>query len=153
MHKRGHLPTLFLGAMVIVVFLAVILAVLSYSDNYKTVVSSYHALGADSDFREEYTKEIVRAIVNDSLNNIGEGDFEKGFRENFEARFMAHEETGLNTGNIFGRVRNGDYEISNSNGIYVLTIEDVFIRSTYGVNEATKHFEVSVKFTDKEVLS
>lgn len=139
-NRRGHIATmmLFVVALVLVVF--TIFVFLSSSGDYENKSGKISDLLDLVSFEESYVPVILEEIVGEAFEM--EGDFEENFLKMAAKRDVY--KGGM--GNVFLKIREKDYDLDVDAG--TLRIEGVFVKGNVGNHEMTRNFDLIVSFGD-----
>ena len=153
-NKKGHLPTIMLFICTLILVLTAWFTFLAFSkennlrqDGLKVLLAEYQR---DSLYVPAVFERIVERAILKADKNIFKSSFEKEF---IEMAGRVEKVSGV-SGNFFGKIRNKKYELKEENGIYTLTIKEVFIKvdSKTDKSELRREFELSVKFNKDGII-
>lgn len=157
MNNKGHLGTVLLvfGALILV-----ITALMSFS-NFGDGANYRRDILRGLSFNTENMKKIIfneieliadRAIVSAKLSS----DFENNFKISFAK--LAEEDRGNGrypSNNVFAKIANSNYSISNGGKNYTLLMNDLFYitESADKLNKITNSFSLKIVFDKEKVIS
>ncbi len=117
---------LFLGVLAIIGGALFVFA--SYRDNVKTNSMENSALIEKYLFEIEYVESIFELSVMNAANNMQEQSFEESFRQEIERRNPGDDSHG----NLFAKVKRGEYQIIVSSTGYTVIVPEVYVKAENG---------------------
>lgn len=100
---------------------------------------------------QTYVEQVFFDSINLAVNESN--DLDADFRQNF---IQTANERNLNlsqAGNFFGKIRNGDFTLSNEGESYQIKIEGVFVSYENGWHKARQDFDLTAKFNESGIIS
>ena len=153
MNRRGHLPTILLGIVALVLMLVSWFVFLSYDKSTKADLSAIDKVASDFERDAAYVPAIFESIVSRVILQADKNNFRASFEEKFVEIAGKVDSVGDVSGNFFGKIRNKEYNLREENGIYTLEIKDVLIFVSDGKNEIKMDFGyLSLKFDKNKVI-
>ena len=152
MNKRGHIPTimLFFGALILVI--VTLFSFTNVKNELGGESEDFNILVQEIDFKKKYISAVFEKIVEEAVESTDKLKFEESFSVTFEKISDRRDPKDGSFGNFFGRIRNEKYTINKENGIYTLTIEDVFVSSNVEKNEMKRTFPLSIRFNKEGLI-
>lgn len=143
--KRGHIATwmILLGAIILVGLC--IFSFLGYNGNFVEQANNLQKTQVKFSNDYHYVHNVFDLLVSKSVRTSG-GDL-SNFKTEFGRNAVAISDDADLSGNFFGKIRNGDYEVKSlTDGEYEIILKDVFVKSEYGENEMIAYFDLDVRF-------
>ena len=147
MYRRGHVPTLLVFIVALVLALTAWYTFLTFKSGVATPSDELGNVIYNLDFSQIYIEKVFTDSVVKGIETSNKADFENSFKTEFE-KVVADRDLRLDQGgNFFAKIRNKDYKMSVDHNVHVLTVENVSIFSSKGNNEAHRNFNLSIRFT------
>lgn len=161
MNRRGHLPTILLLFAALILTMFAIVSFLNFKGETTSLSENMVSTWKSLDFKQRYVSESLNLLINEALQkSVGADNFGNSYLDidKFKEEFIleAAERDRLDpdlTGNFFGKIRNGDFTLENDDEAYILTFEDLFVKSILTKNEIKRHFDLVRKFDKRGVLT
>ena len=163
LNRRGHVPTLLLFAVALILIITAGFTMLSLTGDVDKEALKFTELTQNLSFDREYTNKLfvrgIEASKEEALQQ--DGIFRENFDVEFRTIFANIDKVSYVSGNIFEKIGGGEYTLterayqdpSGALLIYNLTIKDVEVESKKGFNELTSFFNMSYEFNRTILLS
>lgn len=140
-NKRGHLPTILVFVVALVLCTSALLAFVSFGNNFGHLSKELADTTTEADFSEKYIISSAAAIAEESAK-VGSGQTKQEFMRIANERDLRLEAEG----NFFGKIRAGEFEFDKQGNEYVLKIDGLFVQSQRGENKIKRNFNVLMRF-------
>lgn len=151
LNRRGHIPTMLLFVVGLVLVLTAWWTFLSYDSDVEIKALEISSVIQEMSFKKVYVEKVFERMIGEAIIGADESNFEETFSDTFEELGIKRN-PGLDFGNFFGKIRNGDYSMVPGNGVYSLTIENVFVSSKVGNHELRREFNLSIRFDENRII-
>lgn len=152
MNRRGHIPTILLFVLALALVLTAWWTFLSYGKNLEVAGNSINEAIINLNFKQDYVESSLRKMIEDSIALSDKNDFLDSFNRVLKEQVTEEKRTG-DFGNLFGRIKNGDYDLVLQEGRYNLSVGEVFVSSKVGKNELRRKFDLNILFDENGLLS
>lgn len=151
MNKKGHIPTVLLLVPMLMLMIIAIATFNNFEADYAEKSAESLSLLEGIKFSEAYIDSTLTYSLGKFLEgNQGQENLQ-GFDLNFK-RYVDSKDLRLDSGNFFGKVRNGEFTVTDTGDNYVLVIEGVFVKSKSGVSEMKKEFNITITFNQTGII-
>lgn len=154
--RGGHIPTMLLLIEGLVLMLVVWAVFLGGNGDLDNLDRSFITLTSELNEQSSYLQMLAPLIVDKTLEGIvvGEsGDFLSLFREKFNQRAAEIDALEKRQTNFFAKVRLNEYTFErDTNGVYTLTLKDIFANVEIEGHTLTRTFDIVVRFTPEGVV-
>ncbi len=152
--RRGHIATwmVFIGAIVLVITAITTFASFQndFNEKARALQESYYEFSNDF----YYVHEVFPLIVSQSAKKSSKGMFLAEFKKEIKKRAVDMDGISDLSGNFFGKMREGDYKISDEgSGVYEITMTGVFVKPLRGLNKIYSSFDLCVRFNEEGLIS
>ncbi len=148
MNKKADAPTL------LIVIIAMLLSsslLFAFITSNKQLTQTSDSLGSSSvtiELFKEYTEEQSKLILKEAINSC-QSCQPTELKEKISEISIERNPEIPNTGNYFGKLRNLEFSLQNSDNKYLLNIENVFVKSQNENAEVTSTFDICMHFDPK----
>ena len=146
MNKKGDVAT---GLLLIITITLIILSLwgmVTFNSELESQSNLLSETMYEIEFKENYVKEQTKLIFNEAIGNCGECDNESLRKEIIK---VSGEREALNrfegAGNVYGKFRNGEFEIVDVEGFKELRIKELFVQAKRENNKINRNFEIWIK--------
>lgn len=153
LRKRGTLGWIFLGLAIISLVLAALLVFISSDRNFGSRSSSFASIAAESTYASTYSHNALQFIVTRSVHEADPTNFLFTFEQRFVLLMNEYDPGDGRFGTFFAIARNKEYILTESDGIYTLTLPGVEHIARVENHIIHKTFDLSIRFTPNGLLS
>ncbi|MDP1695443.1 MAG: hypothetical protein Q8L29_00845 [archaeon] len=152
MNKRGDVPTILLFVTAIALVLSSLFIFATFGNNF-TNSKQVAEMNAEIEFSQKYITKEVEIMIKDIMINIDADCQQKDLKTRFGCVALKRESNRLSiAGNLFGLIRNDEFEIINQEENYVLEIPNINVKSVRGANSVEKNFDLRIAFFSDGML-
>ena len=141
MNKGGQIPILMLFVVTIILVITALMSFATFDRNFDENPILVSKTIAKVQFGEEYITSSAKIIASEAIKDKG-SDLNVKFKEIASLRDLQIQESG----NFFGKVRNGEFSFENIGGEYKLNVSGLFVQAGYGNNQITRKFDLCMLF-------
>lgn len=151
MNRRAHTPTIliFIGALLLC-GIALYTLISTNTTLTGTMDQSDRLLFLLSG-QEAFIRAAFNQAINEALESSWSGDVNT-FKQNFANAIAKRDYHLADSGNFFGKIRNGEYTLEQQDGVYILQVSDVFVSAHTGSYEARRTFNLEARFTVNGIM-
>jgi hypothetical protein len=149
LRRKGHVPTLLLFVVALVLCIAAWFSFLTFSDDIGQQSRQLQAFSDNVAFERTYADNAVRDLVASAAreaNNGGDSGYEIRFDSALTLRAGKFGTFREVRGNFLGLMRNKAYTLERDGAEYVFKMPGVFVQMESGVNKVTQRFDIEVRF-------
>lgn len=152
MNKRGHVPTILLFVIALVLVLAAWFTFFTIKSDIGERANEITKLVSDLEFDERYVFAVFERSVDKAIDKADKDNFKQSFEDNFVDIIGKVESVSDVSGNFFEKVEKKEYALTPEDDEYTLIIEDVFVSSHVGKNEIKRPLSLSVRFDKNGII-
>lgn len=143
MNKKGDVPTtlVFVGALILVI--TALWSFATYDSRQAKPLQDVDVASNSLNFLENYVYSNVELFMNESINDKTSGDL----KEKFKNSAGRHELLVGNT-NFFALIRNDKFSLTTEGDVYVLKIDNVYVKVENVDEKAVRTFNVEMRFDE-----
>lgn len=146
MNRRGDVPTVLLFVVAIGMVIASLFVFATFDNNFSGS-NELAEMTSEITFSQSY----IRVETETMLRNMMMGAYPNCMQKDLSERLkcVAGEKEGQRlsiAGNLYGKIRNGDFSIVEEEEDYILDIRDLSARSERGANSLEKNFDMHIAF-------
>lgn len=144
--KSGNVPIILLFIVALVLVITTLFSFLTFNNDFGKQSKEMADIASKVEFGNMYVFKIAEISGKDAiLSGTSEGDLKNKFMEIAEKRDYRIEETG----NFFGKVRNGEFSFDMKDRRYILEIKGLFVQAEEWANKIKRNFDMHIEFNDK----
>jgi len=152
MNKRGDVPTILLFVVAVALILSSLFIFVTFKGNF-IGSKDLAEINFEAEFSQKYIVREAEIIIWNAMQTVYEECRQKDLKERVKCVAEKHEDGRLSiAGNLFGLIRNGEFEIINQEENYVLEIPNINVKSTRGMNSIEKNFDLHIAFFSDGML-
>lgn len=140
-NRRGQIPILMLFAVTIILVIVALMSFATFDRAFNDNPLSVSKAIAKVNFAGEYIESSAKLIANEVIKNRS-SDLSVKFKEIASLRDLQVQESG----NFFGKIRNGEFNFENVGDEYKLNVNGLFVQASYGDNQITRKFDLCMLF-------
>lgn len=152
--KRGNIATGLLVPIAFILALVTLFSFVSFNQDMQVTSVNFNSLLGDLQYKQKFVPVMFEALVKKAIEDSESGiDFEKEFVRNLG--LLAEEKRDPELGNLFVKLLEGEevgYILGESDGVYVLEVEDVFVREVAENSEISRSFDLRVRFDEEGLM-
>lgn len=153
LNRRAQLGWAFLILLVPALFAATYLVLLSFKQEYVIDSAPLVGVASDSLYSRRYAEQAFDFFVAQSIQESDPARFRESFEEQFVRLAAEHDLGDVRYGTFFKDItERRRYTLSESGGVYTLTMPGVQQTTREGNNVITRTFTLSVQFTRDGLL-
>lgn len=146
MRKKGQVATVTLPLIALALSVLTLtffaLSGWSFGDESKELGGAVYSSLLNENYVKGYAKVMVREAVDSSLDDL------KAALQNVE--FSRRDSFRIeNGGNLFGKIRNGEFEFVELEDRYKLEVEDLFVTVEVGNSKIKRNFDLCLEFDNE----
>jgi len=141
--RKGNVPIILLFIVALILVITALLNFLSFSGSFEIQSQQIADIMSRVEFGKSYVYSIAEISGKESI--LSGEDFRKKFKEIVDNRDFRIGETG----NFFGKIRNGEFKFEKSNEGYILEVDGLFVQIEKGANKIRRNFDLRVEFDEK----
>jgi hypothetical protein len=149
LNRKGHVPTLLLFVVALVLCIAAWFSFLTFSDDIGQQSRELQAFSDNVAFERTYSDNAVRDLVvsaaREAASEEGAG-YETRFASALAVRVERFGALREIQGNALGLMRNKAYTLEQDGTEYVFKMPGVFVQMGSGVNKIVQRFDIEVRF-------
>ncbi len=146
MNKKGDVATGILLVTTITLIIVSLWGMVTFNSALYTDSKNLSEMMNEVIFNEEYLQEQTRLIFDEAYNECGSCNNEE-LKQRIIRISNEKEKTYRyeGAGNIYAKLRNGEFEIIENEGIKEIIIKDLFVEAERGNNKIKRNFEIIIK--------
>ena len=142
--KKGNVPTILLFMVALGLMVMTLFAFAGYNDLRNNLSHAISNAVSEAEFNYKY---IVKTAELAGKEAIVESKPEE-VKENFIKITALKDMRMDNLGNLFGKIRNREFVFEKRRGLFVLEIDDLFVRAQSGKNKIKRNFDLVIEFRE-----
>lgn len=146
MNKKADLAFFMFPIIALALSIFAILVMASFKDDFNFKSKELSALSSQIEFSNQYIIEQTKLIGKETLKSCNECNNNQ-LKEKFmqitgekESRFRYEQ-----TGNFYGKIRNGNFTIEKTESVIIVSINSLFIQARQQENQITRNFDTSIE--------
>lgn len=152
MNKRGDVPTILLFVVAVALVLGSLFVFATFKGNFEGS-KDLAEMNAEIELSQKYIEREAEIMVKDMMIKDGTDCLQEDLRERFKCVALKREESRLSiAGNLFGLIRNDEFEIIREEEDYILEMMNVKVKSVRGANSIEKNFDLHIAFFEDGML-
>jgi hypothetical protein len=128
MNRKGNVAYAILVIVALAAAIVGLMVILSFDSGSSKISGSFAQLSFEIGFNQAYQQKTVQLIFDESLAKCGECDLQM-LKESFKINAKGREREDERYGNLFARIRNGEFTLNEKEGVVELKIENIFTTS------------------------
>jgi hypothetical protein len=150
LNRRGHVPTLLLFVVALVLCIAAWFSFLTFSDDIGEQSRELQAFSDNVAFERTYADSAVENLVLGAAREAavgGESGYEARFADALAVRVERFGTFREVHGNALGLIRNKAYTLEQEGDEYVFRLPGIFVQMESGVNKIVQRFDMEIRFS------
>lgn len=150
--KKGHVPTLLLFLFSVILVAAAWFSFLSFDGNINDKEEELYGAVHAANFEREFIEFVFTRMVDRTAKKADVSNFIVSFNQEFKSYALRVDEKTDISGNFFGKIRNGEFNLTLQEEIYNITLNDISIIVDSNNNELKQTFNLTVSFNETGVI-
>ncbi len=151
-NKKSQIAIILLFPLAIVLSLGVLFAMASFNSKFDSQSENLSQMMFEIKFNELYAGQQAQLIFQESISSCQSCSLDQIKQKIIQ---IATERENLNkferAGNLYAKFRNSEFEISQSDNLYNLKINSLFVQSERGYNKMQRAFSLEIKSNPLQV--
>jgi len=146
MNRKAQAPTILIFLAAIVLSVLTLFALLTFNNNFKSESLELSEMMQEVEFNKQYTIAQATLLLSQSKESCPTCSADQT-KEKLQTLAKEKESTFLyeGTGNFYGRIRAGDFNITTTDKTTTLQIDQVFSQSQRGNNKIKRFFDITIQ--------
>ncbi len=143
MNRRGDIATTSLLIIALILIIVAWTSFLSASTNFGDISSNISMSLSQIEFNQQYITSETELVASQTISS---GVDDSQLKDKFMEIAATHSFGISQEGNLFAKIRNGDFSFTQSSDIYTLQISGVNVAAQDSELQIRRYFDITMKF-------